>query len=67
VWVDLAEIQHDDFLKRINEGLNDREWLVSVMTPAALASPWVQMEVDTAHGQVIMNRMWGVIPITAKP
>jgi len=57
VWVDLTEIQHDDFLKRINEGLKDREWLVLVMTPAALASPWVQLEVDAAHALVIMKRM----------
>jgi len=67
VWVDLTEIQHDDFLKRINEGLKDREWLVLVMTPAALASPWVQLEVDAAHALVIMKRMQGVIPVMAKP
>jgi hypothetical protein len=67
VWVDLTEIQHDDFLKRINEGLKDREWLVLVMTPAALVSPWVQLEVDAAHAQVIMRRMRGVIPVMAKP
>jgi hypothetical protein len=67
VWVDLTEIQHDDFLKRINEGLKDREWLVLVMTPAALASPWVQLEVDAAYALVIMKRMRGVIPVVARP
>jgi hypothetical protein len=67
VWVDLTEIQHDDFLKRINEGLKDREWLVLVMTPAALASPWVQLEVDAAHALVILKQMRGVIPMMAKP
>jgi TIR domain len=67
VWVDPTEIQHDGFLKRINEGLKDREWLVLVMTPAALASPWAQLEVDAAHALVIMKRMRGVIPVMAKP
>jgi hypothetical protein len=54
-------------VKRIDEGLKDREWLVLVMTPAALASPWVQLEVDAAHALVIMKRMRGMIPVMAKP
>jgi hypothetical protein len=45
VWVDTAGITSDDFIKKINEGLTGRQWLVLVMTPQLLASRWVQEEV----------------------
>jgi hypothetical protein len=38
VWVDDARITSDDFIKKINEGLAGRQWLVLVMTPDALRS-----------------------------
>src|SRR5215471_1301103 len=49
VWVDTSGITSDDFVKKISEGLAGRQWLVLVMTPAALASPWVQREVNVAR------------------
>jgi hypothetical protein len=42
-------ITSDDFIKKINEGLAGRQWLVLVMTPDALHSPWVQSEVNAAQ------------------
>jgi hypothetical protein len=38
VWVDDKGITSDDFVQKISEGLAGRQWLVLVMTPAALAS-----------------------------
>jgi tetratricopeptide (TPR) repeat protein len=67
VWVDDARITSDDFIQKINEGLAGRQWLVHVMTPDALRSPWVQTEVNAALNQVRKGRMSGVIPILAKP
>jgi formylglycine-generating enzyme required for sulfatase activity len=67
VWVDDARITSDDFIKKINEGLAGRQWLVLVMTPDALRSPWVQAEVNAALNQVRKNRMLGVIPVLANP
>src|SRR6476646_7630994 len=67
VWVDSTEITSDDFVKRINEGLQGRQWLVLVMTPDALRSRWVQAEVNAALNQVRKGRMLGVIPVMAKP
>lgn len=67
VWVDTAEIRYDDFLRKINEGLSGRQWLVLVMTPDALTSRYVQMEVNAALHQVIEGRMRAVIPVLAKP
>jgi hypothetical protein len=59
VWVDTAGITSDDFIKRINEGLVGWHWLVLVMTPAALASPWVQREVNVALNEHTAGRMRG--------
>ncbi len=67
VWVDDARITSDDFIKKINEGLAGRQWLVLVMTPDALRSPWVQAEVNAALNQVRKGHMLGVIPIVARP
>src|SRR5262249_3615273 len=66
VWVDDDEITSDNFVKRINEGLAGRDWLIMVMTPAAIASVWVQEEVNAALNQVRKGRMRGVIPVVAQ-
>jgi formylglycine-generating enzyme required for sulfatase activity len=67
VWVDDARITADDFIKKINEGLTGRQWLVLVMTTDSLRSPWVQAEVNAALLQVRQGRMLGVIPLVAQP
>src|SRR6476620_6121288 len=67
VWVDDVRITSDDFIQKINEGLVGRQWLVLVMTPDALRSPWVQTEVNAALNQVRKGRMFGVIPMMAEP
>jgi formylglycine-generating enzyme required for sulfatase activity len=67
VWVDDERIPADDFIRKINEGLTGRQWLVLVMTPNALRSPWVQAEVNAALLQVRQGRMLGVIPLVAQP
>jgi toxoflavin biosynthesis protein ToxD len=66
VWVDDARITSDDFIRKINEGLTGRQWLVLVMTPDALRSQWVQAEVNAALLQVRQGRMLGVIPLVAQ-
>jgi hypothetical protein len=67
VWVDIDRIPCGDFVRKISEGLAGRQWLVLVMTPDALRSPWVQREVDPALHQVLLGRMLGIIPIVAAP
>jgi len=67
VWVDDARITSGDFIKKINDGLTGRQWLVLVMTPDALRSQWVQAEVNAALLQVRQGRMLGVIPLVAQP
>jgi hypothetical protein len=48
VWIDDDGVTSDDFVGTISENLAGRNWLVLVMTPAALASPGIQQEVNTA-------------------
>lgn len=67
MWVDNQRIKSDDFVKKINEGLAGRQWLVLVMTPDALRSEWVEAEVNAALHRLRQRRMSGVIPIVAKP
>jgi hypothetical protein len=63
VWVDYQGVESGSFVQKINEGLTGRQWLVLVMTKAALGSQWVQNEVNAALHQVALGRMHGVIPI----
>jgi formylglycine-generating enzyme required for sulfatase activity len=67
VWVDDQGITSEDFVRKISEGLAGRQWLVLVMTPASVASPWVQREVGAALNEVTARRMLGVIPIVMLP
>jgi hypothetical protein len=62
VWVDYQGVESGSFVQKINEGLSGRQWLVLVMTNAALGSRWVQDEVNAALHQVNLGRMRGVIP-----
>jgi hypothetical protein len=63
VWVDDASSNSDDFVLKISEGMTGRQWLVLVMTPAALQSRWVQREVNAAIAEQSAGRMLGVLPI----
>jgi formylglycine-generating enzyme required for sulfatase activity len=66
VWVDVADIHDGDFLHRINTALASTDWLVVVLTPAALRSQPVNMEVNAAINLVWQRRMRGVIPTVAQ-
>ncbi len=67
VWVDTKGITSGNFIRKMNEGLAGRHWLLLVMSPAALRSEWVQEEVDAALHQVKGKHMLGVIPIVMLP
>src|SRR5689334_1168270 len=63
VWVDTAGISAGSFVAKISEGLAGRQWVVVVMTPAALASEWVRAEVEAGLVEYHARRMLGVIPL----
>lgn len=52
---------------KINQGLRGRDFLILVLTPDALQSPWVQEEVHAAKELVRKNRMRDVIFIMPRP
>lgn len=67
VWLDTKGITSDDFVSKISEGLAGRQWLVLVMTPEAVASPWVRREVNAALNEHTAGRMLGVLPLVMHP
>lgn len=67
VRVDMTELGAGAFVQRINAALDANEWLVLVLTPAAIVSPYVQEEMDAAINLVHQGRMREVIPFLAAP
>src|SRR6476469_3958658 len=67
VWVGDWRIAPDGFSQQIGEGSVTRQWLVLVMTPAALASLWVQREVNAALIELAAGRMLGVLLLVMRP
>jgi hypothetical protein len=62
VWVDSKDISSDDFVEKISEGLDGRQWLILVMTPESVSSKWVRREVNAALNEHTAGRMLGVLP-----
>src|SRR5262245_4024252 len=67
VWWDVAGVNEGDFLDRINDALQQCQWLVLVLTPNAIASKWVKIEVNAAINRREMGLMRGVLPVLASP
>jgi len=67
VWVDVAGVGAEDFQKRINQALATCEWFVLVLTPDAIASTWVEMEVHAAIRLKTQGLIRGIIQLIAQP
>lgn len=67
VWWDISGIDHGDFMVAISDALRRCEWFVLVLTPAALSSPFVRLEVDAALVLKYTGRLRGVIRMLAAP
>jgi len=65
VWWDVTGIDEGDFLDKINEALRQCQWLVLVLTPNAIASKWVKIEVNAAINRREKGLMRGVLPVLA--
>lgn len=65
VWVDKQGIRHGNFMQEIDKALASCDWMVLVLTPNAIASPYVKDEVYTALHRVKQGYMRAVIPILA--
>jgi formylglycine-generating enzyme required for sulfatase activity len=67
VWWDVSGIDEGDFLDKINQALQHCQWLVLVLTPNAVASKWVNSEVNAAIHRRQQGFMHGVLPVLAAP
>ncbi len=67
VWWDVTGVDEGDFLDKINEALRRCQWLVLVLTPHAIASKWVKIEVNAAINRREKGLMRGVLPVLASP
>jgi formylglycine-generating enzyme required for sulfatase activity len=66
LW-DVSGIDEGDFLGKINEALQQCQWLVLVLTPNAVASKWVNIEVNAGINRREKGLMHGVLPVLASP
>jgi hypothetical protein len=67
VWWDVTGIDEGDFHGKINQALLQCQWLVLVLTPNAVASKWVSLEVNAAIHRREKGLMRGVLPVLASP
>jgi len=67
VWWDVSGIGEGDFLGKINAALLQCQWLVLVLTPNAIASKWVNIEVNAGINRREKALMHGVLPVLASP
>ena len=67
VWVDVVGIDRGDFQERINEALGACQYFVLVLTPQALAAPWVRMETNAAIKRKMEGKLRDVLPVVAQP
>jgi hypothetical protein len=65
VWWDVSGIDEGDFLGKINQALQQCQWLVLVLTPNAVASKWVNIEVNAAIHRRQQGFMHAVLPLLA--
>jgi formylglycine-generating enzyme required for sulfatase activity len=66
-WWDVSGIHEGDFLQKINIALQKCQWCVLILTPAAIASEWVNIEVNAAIHRRKQGFMHGVLPVMAAP
>ena len=58
---------NNETAQRLTQALKHCQWLILVQTPAALSSPQVRNEVDTALSLAAQGKMRGVLAIIAAP
>jgi hypothetical protein len=63
-WLDEGEIKIGDYLiEKLRSAIDDVEYLAVILSPDAVASAWVQREVEMAISQEILGRRIKILPI----
>jgi hypothetical protein len=65
VWWDVSGIHEGDLLGKINQALQECQWLVLVLTPNVVASKWVNIEVNAGIKRRQQGFMRAVLPVLA--
>jgi len=64
VWIDEAEILvGDSLIAKIRAGIDEVDYVGAILSPDAVASQWVQEELDVAMNQQIRGRRIKVLPL----
>lgn len=67
VWIDEAEIKvGESLIGKIEEGINEMEYLGVVLSPDSIKSEWVKREVEIAINDEIRGKKVKVLPIVAR-
>jgi hypothetical protein len=67
VWLDSSHMGAGDFVAHINNALASREFVVLVLTPASIQSPWVSQEFNAAIARTQQGLMRPPIVVMAQP
>ncbi|HIP73979.1 MAG TPA: toll/interleukin-1 receptor domain-containing protein [Anaerolineae bacterium] len=63
VWLDLWEIQiGDSIIEKIEEGIKESDFLVIVLSPKSVSSPWVKEELNSALTKQLNQQTIKVLP-----
>jgi len=63
-WLDEAEIKvGESLVEKIREGIDATTYVIVVLSPDSIKSPWVQREVDVAINQEIFGRKVKILPL----
>jgi hypothetical protein len=67
IWVDFSNIERNDFVTEIDRALATCQWMILVVSPAALRANWVQLEANMGIVRLMQNRLRGILPVLAAP
>lgn len=65
--MDFENIEFNDFVKAISDGLDHAGFVIVVISPEAIERPWVVTEVDSSLALYHQGQLKGIIPVIAKP
>jgi hypothetical protein len=67
-WIDEAEINiGESLIEKIRDGIDNVDFVATVLSINSVNSPWVQHEIDVAMNQEINGRRVKVLPIMLTP
>ena len=67
VWFDELEIlPGDSLLEKIEQGIKSMDYLIVILTPQSVGSPWVKTELELAF-QLQLHSKFQIIPVLLRP